>query len=136
MPTAVNEKVSEQMSRMPSKNTKPEIALRQELHKLGLRYRIHVRKIPGTPDIVFQKAKIAVFVDGCFWHSCPKHGKMPKSNRGWWRKKLEENVKRDKRNDLELESMGWLTVRTWEHEDPVKTARMIRGLWELRTCAQ
>ena len=136
MSAALNEQVSEQMRRMPSKNSKPEVALRRELHKLGLRYRIHGTKLPGTPDVVFQKAKIAVFVDGCYWHFCPMHGNLPKSNRRWWRNKFAENQKRDKRKDLELEAMGWLAVHVWEHEDPVETARMIREIWETRTCTQ
>ena len=133
MPVALNEKVSEQMSRMPRKDSKPELALRRELYKLGLRYRIHVKKLPGTPDIVFQKAKMVVFVDGCFWHSCPRHGKTPKSNHEWWKKKFEENTKRDKRNDFELESMGWLPIHIWEHEDPIESAHTIREVWKQRT---
>jgi len=133
MPVALNEKVSEQMSRMPRKDSKPELALRRELYKLGLRYRIHVKKLPGTPDIVFQKAKMVVFVDGCFWHSCHRHGKTPKSNHEWWRKKFEENMKRDKRNDFELESMGWLPIHIWEHEDPIESAHTIREVWKQRT---
>ena len=118
---------------MPRKDSKPELALRRELYKLGLRYRVHVKKLPGTPDIVFQKAKMVIFVDGCFWHSCPKHGKTPKSNHEWWKKKFKENKKRDKRNDFELESMGWLPVHIWEHEDPIHSAHTIREVWKQRT---
>ncbi len=133
MPIALNEKVSKNMSCMPRKDSKPELALRRELYKLGLRYRVHVKKLPGTPDIVFQKAKMVIFVDGCFWHSCPKHGKTPKSNHKWWKKKFEENMKRDQRNDFKLESMGWLPVHIWEHEDPIDSAHTIRELWKQRT---
>ena len=136
MPKALNQQVSEQMRRMPSKNTKPEVALRRELHKLGLRYRIHANELPGTPDIVFTKAKMAVFVDGCYWHFCPVHANLPKTNRRWWRKKFTENRKRDERNDRELESMDWMPIRTWEHEDPIETARAIKKIWQIRNCAQ
>ena len=117
------------MKKMPRTDTAVEIALRRELHGLGLRYRVNLRGLPGTPDIAFTKTKIAVFVDGCFWHRCPDHGVMPKSNTDWWKTKLDGNVERDRRKDRELESMDWLPVHVWEHEDPAVAANTIRELW-------
>jgi DNA mismatch endonuclease (patch repair protein) len=87
--------VSAQMSRMPRASTKPEVALRKRLHAQGLRFRLHRRDLPGTPDIAFARQKVAVFVDGCFWHACPDHGVIPKNNREWWMAKLAKNLSRD-----------------------------------------
>jgi DNA mismatch endonuclease (patch repair protein) len=102
-------------------DTKPELALRSALYRRGLRFRKDLRIKLGTfatrPDIVFTKRKVAVFVDGCFWHSCPDHGTRPKSNTSYWLHKLEANVARDRRNDAALEEAGWTVVRIWEHED-------------------
>ena len=128
-PVPVSESVSMQMKRMPRSNTKPELNLRKAFHHLGLRYRTNFKELPGTPDVVFTRVKMAVFVDGCFWHMCPEHGVIPKSNRKWWKPKLEANVERDARKDVELKSMGWLPVHIWEHEDPVVAANTIRELW-------
>ena len=121
------------MKRMPRRDSKPELRLREELHRLGLRYRIQLRGLPGTPDIAFTRARIAVFVDGCFWHRCPEHGVTPKSNRDWWKAKLDGNVARDRRNDLALTGLGWLPFRIWEHEDPVEAALRVEELWRTRT---
>jgi len=121
------------MKRMPRRDSKPELRLREELHRLGLRYRIQLRGLPGTPDIAFTRARIAVFVDGCFWHCCPEHGVSPKSNRDWWQVKLDGNVARDRRNDLALTGLGWLSFRVWEHEDPVEAALRVAELWRTRT---
>ena len=85
------------MKRMPRKDTGPEVLVRRALHRLGLRYRVNYRGLPGTPDIAFTRARIAVFVDGCFWHSCPEHGVTPKANRQWWTDKLQATVERDGR---------------------------------------
>lgn len=114
-PRAKNEMVSAQMSRMPRQSTKPELALRRALHAEGLRFRLHRRDLPGTPDIVFPRQRVAVFVDGCFWHGCPRHGVTPKNNREWWTEKLARNAERDSRKDAELISMGWLPLHLWEH---------------------
>ena len=118
---------------MPRRDSGPEMALRRELHSLGLRFRIQYRGIPGTPDIAFTRARVAVFVDGCFWHQCPEHGVMPKANREWWRAKLEGNTERDRRKDRALLELGWLPVHVWEHEDAAGAASRIRDLWEKRT---
>lgn len=103
------------MSSIKGKNTGPEVALRKSLWNRGLRYRLK-NKLPGKPDIVFPGAKLAIFVDGCFWHLCPRHGKIPGTNSDFWKTKLNANVVRDKRNNLELEQLGWHVIRIWEHE--------------------
>jgi DNA mismatch endonuclease (patch repair protein) len=116
------------MARQARRDTKPELELRRALHRLGLRYRVDKKPIEGMrtrADIVFGPAKVAVFVDGCFWHSCPAHRTTPKNNQGWWEAKLAANVARDKRVDEELRQRGWLPVRVWEHEDMPLAARRI-----------
>ena len=93
--------------------------MRRALHALGFRYRVGVR-VPGLPrrtvDVVFPRRKLAVFVDGCFWHNCPQHGHLPHTNRDWWRTKLEANSRRDRDTTARLEAMGWTVIRIWEHE--------------------
>lgn len=107
---------SKLMSRIQGKNTAPEIRLRRAAWALGLRYRLH-RPIGFTrPDLVFAGAKVAVFVDGCFWHCCPLHSVMPKNNREFWQKKLGRNVQRDAEATQYLIGAGWRVLRFWEHE--------------------
>ncbi len=130
-PTPSSEQVSQQMKRMPRKDSVPEVRLRRELHSRGLRFRVNLRGLPGTPDIAFTRAKIAVFVDGCFWHRCPEHGVLPKANRDWWREKLDRNVERDRRKDGELEELGWLSIHVWEHDDPFTVADGIEQAWRV-----
>lgn len=123
------------MKRQARRDTKPEMALRRELHALGLRYRVDRSPIPGMrtrADIVFGPAKIAVFVDGCFWHSCPEHRTMPKNNQQWWEKKLAANTVRDRRVDEELRRAGWLPIRIWEHDQPIASAKRIASLVRAR----
>jgi DNA mismatch endonuclease (patch repair protein) len=103
------------MSQIRGKNTKPEILLRKTLWHHGVQYRLHY-KLPGRPDIVLVALKIAVFVDGCFWHGCPEHGVRPKTNRQFWDKKIQGNIQRDKKNRVALEKFGWKVLRFWEHE--------------------
>lgn len=113
--------ISERMSRQASKDTAPELAIRRRLHAKGLRYRIHVRPLPEvrrTADIVFTRVRVAVFVDGCFWHRCPEHATFPETNREWWERKLAGNAARDADTDERLAAGGWTVVRVWEHEDP------------------
>jgi DNA mismatch endonuclease, patch repair protein len=111
-------------------DTAPELALRSELHRSGLRFRKDLRlKLGSTsvrPDVVFTRAKVAVFVDGCFWHSCPDHGQTPTANRGYWEPKLANNVERDRRNDAALEENGWRVLRFYEHVDANDAARIVR----------
>lgn len=131
-PTPLSEVVSRQMSTMPTRDTGTEMALRRELHHRGLRYRTHLKTLPGKPDVAFTRARIAVFVDGCFWHRCPDHGTAPKNNGKWWSDKLEANVARDRRNDDDLQKLGWISVHVWEHEDPAIAAEAITKLWRIR----
>ena len=117
--------ISAQMSRMPRTSTGPEVEIRRALHRRGLRFRLHRRDLPGTPDIILSGVKVAVFIDGCFWHACPDHGSLPKSNRDWWEAKLTENRRRDQRKDAELEELGWLPVHCWEHEPTEEAAERV-----------
>lgn len=107
---------SEQMSRIIGRNTKPELLLRRSLWSRGARYRLSARLPAGRPDLVFPKRKLAVFVDGCFWHGCPLHYARPRSNEAFWSSKLVENVVRDARQTQALKCSGWSVVRLWEHE--------------------
>lgn len=121
------------MKAMPRRDTGAEVALRRELHRRGLRFRVHVRGLPGTPDVALTRARVAVFVDGCFWHRCPEHGTSPKNNSEWWAAKLEGNVERDRRKDRQLTDLGWHPLHVWEHEDPVVAAEKIHAIWRVRT---
>ncbi|RFU84641.1 very short patch repair endonuclease [Streptomyces triticagri] len=116
------------MSRQGSRDTAPEIAVRRLLHANGLRYRLNV-PVPGLPrrtiDIAFGPTRIAVFLDGCFWHGCPEHATRPKSNAEWWRTKLDRNTARDRETTQHLEAAGWTVLRFWEHENPQTIAATI-----------
>jgi DNA mismatch endonuclease (patch repair protein) len=131
-PLPKSELVSQQMSRMPRQNTKPELALRRELHARGLRFRIHPA-LPGRPDVAFTRAKIAVFVDGCFWHGCAEHGTLPKNNREWWRAKIAGNLQRDRAKDEALAILGWDVLHFWEHETPEAAAALVEETWRRKT---
>ena len=112
-------------------DTKPEIQLRSLLHRMGFRYRVNIAPLPGMrsrADIVFPRLKVAIFVDGCFWHSCPHHGTLPKKNAKWWRAKLAANVTRDRDVNEFLNQQGWEVVRIWEHEAPEDAARHIANI--------
>ncbi|MEV7556170.1 very short patch repair endonuclease [Streptomyces sp. NPDC089795] len=120
--------VSARMSRQARRNTSPELAVRRLLHAAGLRYRLQV-KVPGMPrrtiDIAFPGAKVAVFLDGCFWHGCPEHATQPKSNAQWWREKLDKNMARDRETSELLAAAGWTVLRFWEHETPESVAARV-----------
>lgn len=111
--------------------TKPEMLVRVTLHRRGLRFRkdylLRVGTVRVRPDVVFTRAKVAVFVDGCFWHRCPEHASTPKRNLEYWLPKLQANVERDRRVDDALEAEGWLVVRLWEHEAVEVAADRIEG---------
>ncbi len=119
-PFASSEAIRLRMSRQRREGTAPELALRQALHSLGLRYRLHRAPLSGLrrkADIVFRPARVAVFVDGCFWHGCPDHGRRRHDVNGWyWPAKIDRNRRRDVDTDEALTSAGWLVVRVWEHE--------------------
>lgn len=104
------------MARVKGKNTSPERILRSALWRAGLRYRLNYKVPAGRPDIVFPGPKVAVFVDGCFWHGCPIHYSRPRSREEFWSQKLAANTERDSRLTLRLEALGWIVVRVWEHE--------------------
>lgn len=103
------------MSLIAGKNTKPEVMVRKILFSLGYRYRLHVSKLPGKPDIVLGKQKTAIFINGCFWHkhNCGKNVK-PSTNIKFWKNKLDENVERQKQNIKELKNLGWKPIIIWE----------------------
>lgn len=108
------------MARVRGRDTKPEMLVRRALHRAGLRYRLHAKELPGKPDIVFRKRRLAVFVHGCFWHqhddpAC-KLARMPKSRQTFWEPKLEGNRQRDERNAAKLRHMGWTVLAIWECE--------------------
>jgi DNA mismatch endonuclease, patch repair protein len=113
-----------------SSGTKPEIAVASAIHRRGLRYRKHVKPEPSLrckADFVFSRARVAVFVDGCFWHGCPRHGKTPRDPTGYWAAKLKRNFERDRRNDEALSALGWTVLRFWEHEEPEGVADTIEA---------
>jgi len=104
-----------------SRDTSPELAVRQRLHASGLRFRVAYRPLPSlrrSADIVFTKQRIAVFIDGCYWHACPEHRTVARSNASYWADKLRRNVARDADTTSQLRSAGWTVLRFWEHEEP------------------
>lgn len=111
-----------------SRDTPPELAIRRLVHARGLRYRVDARPLKGLnrrADLVFGPTKVAVFVDGCFWHMCPEHGSAPKANAGWWAEKLRTNVERDRDTDVRLVAAGWTVLRIWEHVSPSTAADLV-----------
>jgi DNA mismatch endonuclease (patch repair protein) len=116
------------MSRARRRDTRPEVLIRREAHRRGLRYRVDAA-IPGLPkrraDMTFGGVRVVVFVDGCFWHSCPQHESIPRANREWWLAKLRRNTERDRETDAHLEGLGWTVLRFWEHEEPVGAVDVI-----------
>lgn len=119
------------MSRIKGRDTGPELSLRRNVWALGLRYRLQYRIGRTRPDMVFIGARVAVFVDGCFWHGCPLHSAVPKNNREFWEQKLRRNRERDAENTQWLEAEGWRVLRLWEHEieaSPGDCARRIAAI--------
>ncbi len=121
------------MSRIRGRNTGPELALRKRLWAEGYRYRLYA-PLPGRPDLVFPRLKLAIFVDGCFWHGCPIHGVKPKSNAKFWLRKLHQNKVRDRRTNDLLRAEGWTVLRFWEHEINSSLDRVAAKV--LKTCKQ
>lgn len=128
-PEPLNVHVRNQMKKMPRSGSKVELAVRSELHRRGIRFRVNFRPLPGSPDIVLTRAKVAVFIDGCFWHACPLHGSRPKNNADWWEAKLQRNKQRDAEKDSSLRELGWLPLHYWEHDDPEEVAAEIEWVW-------
>lgn len=119
------------MARTGRRDTKPELQLRRSLHKRGLRYRVDLPVLPGVrrrADLVFTRARVVVFVDGCFWHGCPEHATWPDHNADFWREKIETNRRRDRDTDDRLTAAGWRIAHVWEHEDVEAAADRIEQL--------
>ena len=115
-----------------SRDTTPERALRSALHALGLRFRVDARPVPGIPrraDVVLGADRVAVFLDGCFWHGCPEHFRPPATNAGYWTAKIAGNRARDASTTALLEAAGWVVIRCWEHEPtPVAARRVLASI--------
>ncbi len=128
-PGASSLAVSKRMSTLKRRDTAPELAVRRMLHAAGLRYRVAF-PIPGqqrrTIDIAFTRQRVAVFIDGCFWHGCPEHGTAPTSNSEWWYSKINANRARDLDTDRLLNELGWKSLRSWEHEDPATVCALVQ----------
>ena len=123
--------VHQRMSRQPRRDTLPELALRRELHRRGLRYFVHRRPVPKLrreADLVFPRRHIAVFIDGCFWHGCPAHARLPDLQSEYWQLKIATNQARDRNTDAQLARAGWTVLRFWEHESPSVAADKVEGV--------
>jgi DNA mismatch endonuclease (patch repair protein) len=128
--------VSLRMAKVRSRDTDAEMALRRALFGQGLRFRVNRHPSPevrSRADVVFGPSKVAVYVDGCFWHSCPKHATTPRTNRDWWEDKLRRNRDRDREVSQALTERGWKVIRVWEHEDPfIAASRVARAVRQRR----
>lgn len=112
-----------------SRDTQPELRIRRAVHALGLRYRVHSRPEAAfnrTADMLFTRARVAVFIDGCYWHGCELHCKMPATNRDFWAAKIDRNRARDRETTTVLRDAGWIVLRYWAHENPEQVAASIR----------
>lgn len=130
-PTPSSEAALARMQAAKSRDTVPEKALRTELYKKGLRYRVDTRPIKELnrrADIVFRSTKVAIFVDGCFWHGCPIHGTQAKANAEFWKNKIKRNQERDAETNQLLKKAGWKVIRVWEHENPEKAGEKIQKI--------
>ena len=136
-PAPLNEGRSRNMQANRRTNTKPEVVLRSALHRLGYRYRkdfrLDLEGVKVRPDIVFTARKVAVFVDGCFWHVCPVHGRQPTTNEWYWTPKLRRNMERDQVVNSALEAAGWRVIRLWEHEPLTTAVEAVIGALSLRS---
>jgi DNA mismatch endonuclease (patch repair protein) len=123
------------MSMQRERDTACELTLRLALWNLGYRYRKHYR-LPGMRreiDIALLKPRVAILVDGCFWHACPEHGTVPHRNRDWWQQKLRANVARDRDTDIRLQSLGWTVIRLWEHMALVDAVKEVQAVLVVQT---
>lgn len=135
-PQSTSAAVTARMTGNKSSDTKPEVVFRSLLHRRGYRFKKNLRIETGSrrcrPDVVFPKEQVAVFIDGCFWHACPEHGRIPTGKNGeYWRTKFSRNEERDRLDSAELQKIGWKVLRFWEHEDPdqaaLKTIEVLEG---------
>jgi DNA mismatch endonuclease, patch repair protein len=135
--TSADQGRSRNMRAIRRRDTVPEMRIRRLLHAAGMRYRVdHPIRVPGLrlvrPDIVFPRARVAIFIDGCFWHGCPEHGRRPNiANPGYWTPKIEGNVQRDQSHAAALRASGWCVLRFWEHDDAADVARQITAQVQL-----
>jgi DNA mismatch endonuclease (patch repair protein) len=126
------------MRRVKRRDTAAELRLRSLLHARSLRYYVDrppLRALRNRADVVFPRAKVAVFVDGCFWHGCPEHIDWPKTNAEWWREKIERNAARDRKVDAQLAAAGWVVIRVWEHDDSELAAERVEAVVRERQLA-
>jgi DNA mismatch endonuclease (patch repair protein) len=127
------------MKATPGRDNPRERSLRSELHRRGLRFQVHRQLLRGTrrtADIVFPAIRLAIFLDGCFWHGCPHHVSWPKANAAWWREKIETNRRRDRDTDQRLANEGWIVIRVWEHEPITAAADRVIQLVTTRTAGK
>lgn len=128
VPSPSSEAASRRMAATGQRDTSAEMKIRRRLHGMGLRYRVDfpvLERPRRRADLVFTRARVAVFVDGCFWHGCPEHGTWPKSNVEFWREKIKTNRNRDHDTNARLAAVGWEVIRIWEHENPKEASEMI-----------
>ena len=132
---AASEVVRRIMVSNRSRDTRPEVEVRAAVHRRGLRYRVATRPLPElrrTADLVFRPAKVAVFIDGCFWHGCPEHYADPKTNTDYWSEKIARNMRRDLDTNRRLRAAGWVVLRYWEHEPVDEIATRIINVVTVR----
>ena len=131
MPDPLNESVRQRFRAQRVRDTEVELAIRRAVHRMGLRYRVNVRpssELRVRADMVFTRAKVAVFIDGCFWHGCPEHFIPPKNNAEWWAAKIQGNRDRDARSRADLVARGWQVVSIWEHANADEAASEIAAV--------
>ena len=129
LPLLTSEKRSLLMARVRRTGTAPELALRKALHRAGYRYRLGTgSSLPGTPDIVLSRFRVTIFVDGCFWHGCKRHGTLPKTNTLFWVTKIMRNKGRDKYAARSLRRLGWTVIRVWEHEIKTNVHKVVENI--------
>ena len=127
-PPASSATVRVRMRSTLQRDTPAELRIRKLLHAMGLRYSVDAKPLEDSPrraDVVFRRARVAVFVDGCFWHGCPEHGTWPRANEAFWRTKILTNKERDADTNDRLRDRGWIVIRVWEHEEPSTAAKRI-----------
>ena len=130
-PIPSSEAALKRMQAAKPKDTAPEMAIRSALHRRGLYYCVDakpLKELNRRADIIFRPARVAIFVDGCFWHGCPIHGTQARANAEFWRLKIKRNQERDKDTNKQLENAGWKVIRVWEHEDPEKASEKIYNI--------